>query len=66
MAKKTLQTAAQAAESAESALQDTRFDVRVLETNLRRGRLTADVYQAYLDGLPDDADNCELVKVALT
>ena len=66
MAKKMIQTAAQAAESAESALQDTRFDVRVLETNLRRGRLTADQYKAYLDTLPDDADNAELVKVSLT
>lgn len=66
MAKKTTKDAAQSAESNDSALQDIRFDVRVLETNLRRGKLTAEQYKAYLDNLPDDAENAELVKTSLS
>lgn len=62
MAKKN---AKDAVESAPEALPEGRFDVRVVETNLRRGRITHDQYNAYLESLPDDAENAEVTKASL-
>lgn len=35
---------------------DRLFDVRVLEHRLRRGVISQEQYQKYLDALPDDAE----------
>jgi len=32
------------------------FDVRVIEHHLRRGTITQEQYQAFLDDLPDEVD----------
>ena len=36
---------------------DNKFDIRNVERNLRRGKVTQEEYDAYLDSLEDYADN---------
>ena len=36
---------------------DNKFDIRNVERNLRRGKLTQEEYDAYLDSLEDYSDN---------
>ncbi len=38
---------------------DQKFDVRTLPHTLRRGKVTKEELQAFLDALPDDADLAE-------
>lgn len=38
------------------------YDRRVLETRLKRGTLTEEQYQEYLDNLPDEADEADETK----
>ena len=45
------------------ALQDKKFDVRVLEKNLSRGVIQDDEAQKLLKQLPDDSANAEWVNI---
>ncbi len=35
------------------------FDARLIQQRIRRGTITPELYQKYLDALPDDAANAE-------
>ncbi|MCB1215497.1 MAG: hypothetical protein KDK66_08490 [Deltaproteobacteria bacterium] len=41
--------------------QDRRFDQRTLEYKLQRGQIDAQEYQKYLDSLPDEEGNYEVL-----
>jgi len=42
--------------------EERRFDVRLIESRVRRGTVTAEEYKKFLDSLPDDSDNAEHCK----
>ena len=45
------------------AVQEKKFDVRVVEKNLSRGAVTAEEVKKATDQLPDDAENAEWISV---
>lgn len=45
------------------AIQDKKFDVRMMDKNMSRGEVTADDVQKAVKSLPDDAANAEFISV---
>lgn len=39
------------------------YDTRLIERNLRKGRLDPKDYEAYLKKLPDDSNRCEYMEI---
>ncbi len=44
-------------------IEEKMFDIRVVERNMRAGKITAEEYQKFLESLPDDAEHAEPSKV---
>ena len=47
-----------------SKVDDTLYDVRVIESRIRRGQVTAEQYRAHLAALPDEAEHSEPVRLS--
>jgi hypothetical protein len=46
-----------------NATESKKFDTRVIERNLQRGRITPEEIQKSVDSLPDDAENADYIEI---
>ena len=49
--------------SLNKALEDLKFDKRLVELNMKQGRLTKEQLEQYQKSLPDLQDNCEKLDI---
>jgi hypothetical protein len=49
--------------SLNKALENLKFDKRLLELNLKQGRITKEEFEQFQKTLPDLKDNCEMLDI---
>ena len=47
----------------DKAIKNMKFDIRLMERNLKNGLITEKEYQEYLKSLPDNSQNVDLVNL---
>ncbi len=47
----------------DKAMKNMKFDIRLMERNLKNGLITEKEYQDFLNGLPDCSQNIDLVNL---